>query len=333
MSYLKYQTSSNGTSAPTTSNNNFSLSSSEHANANAISSAAGLPLGMRTPSRVKRARYNVDPPEVYASEQQEQQQQQQQRQRQQEAQQQVQQQQQRTVMSTSVGAGGAGSGGTVLASSSYSQGSILTELEETRRLVRAFDAIDTSMNEARDKLKTFYKTADETNTLLDMWIRVLSQTEHTQKLLQDPAWEGQTMEEARDREHQERRAAYHLAMEEATRPQNTLTSNTNINTSHQGNPKSLSSSTSNVNNSSSSSRHFSSSINNPTSILNRSQTQMLSSSTTTNSNYSGYSNPLKKSSSALAAAAHAHASAIAANRKRNLAAAAAGGGSGVGDRS
>lgn len=318
MSYLKYQTSSNGTSAPTTSNNNFSLSSSEHANANATSSTAGLPLGMRTPSRVKRARYNVDPPEVYASEQQEQQQQ---------------QQQQRTVMSTSVGAGGAGSRGTVLASSSYSQGSILTELEETRRLVRAFDAIDTSMNEARDKLKTFYKTADETNTLLDMWIRVLSQTEHTQKLLQDPAWEGQTMEEARDREHQERRAAYHLAIEEATRPQNTLTSNTNINTSHQGNPKSLSSSTSNVNNSSSSSRHFSSSINNPTSILNRSQTQMPSSSTTTNSNYSGYSNPLKKSSSALAAAAHAHASAIAANRKRNLAAAAAGGGSGVGDRS
>lgn len=137
MSYLKYQTSSNGTSAPTTSNNNFSLSSSEHANANATSSTAGLPLGMRTPSRVKRARYNVDPPEVYASEQQEQQQ----------------QQQQRTVMSTSVGAGVAGSGGTVLASSSYSQGSILKELEETRRLVRAFDAIDTSMNEARDKLK------------------------------------------------------------------------------------------------------------------------------------------------------------------------------------
>ncbi|KAK3820818.1 MAG: DASH complex subunit Duo1-domain-containing protein [Linnemannia elongata] len=323
MNYLKYQTSSNGASAPTTSNNSFSLSSSEHANAS--SSSAGLPLGMRTPSRVKRARYNVDPPEVYASEQQEQQQQKQQQQ---------QQQQQRAVMSTSVGAGGAGTGAgngvAVPTSSSYSQGSILTELEETRRLVRAFDAIDTSMTEARDKLKTFYKTADETNTLLDMWIRVLSQTEHTQKLLQDPAWEGQTMEEARDKEHQERRAAYHLAMEEATRPQNTLTNNTNMNTAHQGNPKSLSSSTSNAN---SSSRHFSSSFSNPTSILNRSQTQMPSSSTIT-SNNDGYNNPLKKSSSALAAAAHAHASAIAANRKRNLAAAAAaGGGSGVGGRS
>ncbi|KAF9119549.1 hypothetical protein BGW39_000230, partial [Mortierella sp. 14UC] len=86
-------------------------------------------------------------------------------------------------MSASVGAGG-GVGGMT---------SLLTELEETRRLVKTFDAIDTSMAEARDKLKTFYKTADETNTLLDMWIRVLSQTEHTQKLLQDPAWEGQTM--------------------------------------------------------------------------------------------------------------------------------------------
>ncbi|KAF9155219.1 hypothetical protein BG015_010615 [Linnemannia schmuckeri] len=303
MSYLKYQSSTNGSSAATTTNNNLSSSSSEHASA--TSTSAGIPLGMRTPSRVKRARYNVDPPEMFFSEHQNQQEQQ----RQWEAQQQ--QQQQRTAMSTSVGAGGAGAGeGAVPPSSSYSQGSILTELEETRRLVRAFDAIDTSITEARDKLKTFYKTADETNTLLDMWIRVLSQTEHTQKLLQDPAWEGQTMEEARDREHQERRAAYHLAMEEATRPQNTL------NNTLYGNPTALSSSASNNN-----SRHLSSSINNPISILNRSQTQMPS---TTNN--SSYNNPLKKSSSALAAAAHAHASAIAANRKRNLAAAASGSG-------
>ncbi|KAG0003963.1 hypothetical protein BGZ80_005711, partial [Entomortierella chlamydospora] len=95
--------------------------------------------------------------------------------------------------------------------------SIQTELEQTKRLVSVFETIDLSMTEARDKLKTFYKTADETNTLLDMWIRVLSQTEHTQKLLQDPAWEGQYMEEARDREYQERRAAYQQAMEEANR--------------------------------------------------------------------------------------------------------------------
>ncbi|KAG0314848.1 hypothetical protein BGZ97_008889 [Linnemannia gamsii] len=311
MNYLRHQSSSHVASAAATSNitnsSNLSSSSSEHANAPSTTTT-GPPLGMRTPSRVKRARYNVDPPEMYASEHQEQQR------RQQEAQIQ-QQQQQRVTMSTSAGAGG--SGGAV--SSSYSQGSILTELEETRRLVRAFDTIDTSMTEARDKLKTFYKTADETNTLLDMWIRVLSQTEHTQKLLQDPAWEGQTMEEARDKEHQERRAAYHLAMEEATRPQNTFNNNT-----LQANPTSFASSTSN--NPSTNSRHLSSSINNPTFNLNRSQTQASS------NNLSNNNNPLKKSSSALAAAAHAHASVIAANRKRNLAAAAGSGSGGGGGR-
>jgi hypothetical protein len=145
MNYLRHQSSSHVASAAATSNitnsSNLSSSSSEHANAPSTTTT-GPPLGMRTPSRVKRARYNVDPPEMYASEHQEQQR------RQQEAQIQ-QQQQQRVTMSTSAGAGG--SGGAV--SSSYSQGSILTELEETRRLVRAFDTIDTSMTEARDKLK------------------------------------------------------------------------------------------------------------------------------------------------------------------------------------
>lgn len=148
MNYLRYQSPSQGASATATTaaaansnndnnNNNFFSSSSEHANASSTTTT-GLPLGLRTPSRVKRARYNVDPPEMHASGHQEQQQ------RQQESQ--TQQQQQRATMSTSVGAGG-------VASSSYSQGSILTELEETRRLVQAFDTIDTSMTEARDKLK------------------------------------------------------------------------------------------------------------------------------------------------------------------------------------
>ncbi|KAF9921837.1 hypothetical protein FBU30_008100 [Linnemannia zychae] len=271
-------------------------------------------MGMRTPSRVKRARYNVDidpHPSLDAHHE---------------------QQQQQGGMRASVGAGDAAK------TPSHPQVSILTELEETRRLVKVFDVIDNSMTEAREKLKVFYKTADETNTLLDMWIRVLSQTEHTQKLLQDP-------EEARDREHQERRAAYHLAMEEATRPQNPITlTRHSLNNSNtlQTNPSPFSSSINNSNY-----RHLSSSINATyPSNINRSQTQA-SSSNNNNSNqfndginYSSStnsSNPLKKSSSALAAAAHAHASAIAANRKRNAALAAAagsssGGGGGGGGR-
>ncbi|KAK3817547.1 MAG: hypothetical protein J3Q66DRAFT_369382 [Benniella sp.] len=46
---------------------------------------------------------------------------------------------------------------------------IQSELETTRRLVKTMEATDLSMAETREKLKTFYKTADETNALLDMW--------------------------------------------------------------------------------------------------------------------------------------------------------------------
>ncbi|KAF9359446.1 hypothetical protein BGX26_012346 [Mortierella sp. AD094] len=193
--------------------------------------------------------------------------------------------------------------------------SIQTELEQTKRLVNVFDAIDLSMTEARDKLKTFYKTADETNTLLDMWIRVLSQTEHSQKLLQDPAWEGQSMEEARDREYQERRAAYQQAMEEANRRH-----------SYGVSPS--------INHNNLNSSLFASSTSSAAATQAHAQAQAQahsafgfnpSSSIHQNNMYNPSHKPLKKSPSALVAAAHAHASAIAANRKRN----AAGGGSGL----
>ncbi|KAF9116459.1 hypothetical protein BGX27_002491 [Mortierella sp. AM989] len=180
--------------------------------------------------------------------------------------------------------------------------SIHSELEQTKRLVNVFDTIDLNMTEARDKLKAFYKTADETNTLLDMWIRVLSQTEHTQKLLQDPAWEGQSMEEARDKEYQERRAAYHQAMEEA-----------NHHRSH-----GVSSNISNSSNFTSTPSMFASTSSSSATQVQGGLGSNLTSSIHSNTNlYNSHSKPLKKSPSALVAAAHAHASAIAANRKRN----------------
>ncbi|KAG0362439.1 hypothetical protein BGZ54_008631, partial [Gamsiella multidivaricata] len=193
------------------SNNNLTYQGSSNGQSN---SSTTLPVGLRTPSRVgKRPRYNTDllssqgdsGPENSASvlgqsQGQEQEQDQQQR---------VEEDENREERVSEIRAE---SNATVI-----SPPSVRTELEEIRQLNKAFETIDQSMTEARDKLKTFYKTADETNTLLDMWIRVLSQTEHTQKLLQDTAWDGYTMEEARYREHQERRAAYHQAMEEANR--------------------------------------------------------------------------------------------------------------------
>ncbi|KAK3821746.1 MAG: hypothetical protein J3Q66DRAFT_398762 [Benniella sp.] len=73
------------------------------------------------------------------------------------------------------------------------------------------EAMDLSMTETREKLKT----AEETNALLDMWIRVLSQAAHTQKLLLDSAGEGYNIEESRHRENKEQRAAYQQGMESA----------------------------------------------------------------------------------------------------------------------
>ncbi|KAF9305439.1 hypothetical protein BGZ74_010203 [Mortierella antarctica] len=100
---------------------------------------------------------------------------------------------------------------------SYTSPAIQKELTDVRRLVKAFDAIDRSLTETREKLKMFHKTADETNALLDMWVRVLSQAEHTQALLHDPEWEGKSWEDARIRAQEEKRAVYQRALDEANR--------------------------------------------------------------------------------------------------------------------
>ena len=41
-------------------------------------------------------------------------------------------------------------------------------------------------------VKQFANTMDQTDTLLDIWIKILSQSLHTQRLLSDPSWQGQT---------------------------------------------------------------------------------------------------------------------------------------------
>ncbi|KAI1295318.1 hypothetical protein EDD11_007867 [Mortierella claussenii] len=236
--------------------------------------------------------------------------------------------------------------------------SIQSELEETRRLVKAFDAIDASMTETRDKLKTFYKTADETNTLLDMWIRVLSQTEHTQKLLQDPAWEGQYMEseienpsvsfglnqqqeEARDKEYQERKAAYQQAMEEASGTNNYNSSSSSLHHSQRRSqgmlhshlvmpltPNNPALSTFSASQSMAGSVSGSgvvaaaagSASTAPGSSSSSSSPSTMAHTTTFGQRQQQHQHqPLRKSPLELVAAAHAHASAIAANRKRTAA--------------
>ncbi|KAK3817481.1 MAG: DASH complex subunit Duo1-domain-containing protein [Benniella sp.] len=186
-----------------------------------------------------------------------------------------------------------------------------SELEATRRLVKTMDAMDLSMTETREKLKTFYKTADETNALLDMWIRVLSQAEHTQKLLLDPAWEGYNIEESRHRENQERRAAYQQAMESDNSRRRSYGLHANHSTLTQSSSSVPSSSTTTTTTAQLSTGSMGAPSGTSPLSLHSSQ------SSGRQTMMFAKQQPLKKSPSELVAAAHAHASAIAANRKRN----------------
>lgn len=39
-------------------------------------------------------------------------------------------------------------------------------------------------------MQQFSRTVDQTDQLLDLWISILSQSEHTKRLIDNPSWEG-----------------------------------------------------------------------------------------------------------------------------------------------
>ncbi|KAK3817548.1 MAG: hypothetical protein J3Q66DRAFT_369385 [Benniella sp.] len=96
------------------------------------------------------------------------------------------------------------------------ESAIQSELETMRQLVKTMEATDLSMTETREKLKTFYKTADETNALLTCGF-VYCHKRNMHKTASGSCL-GRIQyrkEESRHRENQERRAAYQQAMESA----------------------------------------------------------------------------------------------------------------------
>ncbi|CAG8487201.1 223_t:CDS:2 [Paraglomus brasilianum] len=66
------------------------------------------------------------------------------------------------------------------------------EYQAVIKLNETFTAVNDNLIGARGKLQQFANTIDQTDTLLDIWIKVLSQSLHTQRLLSDPSWQGQT---------------------------------------------------------------------------------------------------------------------------------------------
>ncbi|KAK5088802.1 hypothetical protein LTR05_003024 [Lithohypha guttulata] len=106
------------------------------------------------------------------------------------------------------------------------------ELASVRKVNQAIEGVLESLQKAKANMKTVNSTVGAASQLLNTWTRILSQTEHNQRLILDPSWQGATQDitdieeeaqakqyaaERREVEEQERRAAAAQRAEEEER--------------------------------------------------------------------------------------------------------------------
>ncbi|KIW65480.1 hypothetical protein PV04_07737 [Phialophora macrospora] len=97
--------------------------------------------------------------------------------------------------------------------------SLRQELESVRQVNEAIESVIHSLRKAKDNMKTVNKTVSAASTLLNTWTRILSQTEHNQRLILDPSWQGVSQDIANIEEEalQKQRAAERREAEEEER--------------------------------------------------------------------------------------------------------------------
>jgi DASH complex subunit Duo1 len=64
------------------------------------------------------------------------------------------------------------------------------ELESLRRINQVIEGVIDSLDKAKDNVKTVSNTVNSASTLLQTWTRILSQSEHNQRLILNPRWQG-----------------------------------------------------------------------------------------------------------------------------------------------
>ncbi|KAF2021527.1 hypothetical protein BU24DRAFT_417166 [Aaosphaeria arxii CBS 175.79] len=96
------------------------------------------------------------------------------------------------------------------------------ELETVRNVNRVIDEVVGSLQKAKDNMDTVSRTVNNASTLLQTWTRILAQTEHNQRLILNPQWQGATQdlvdienEEIQRQQAAERRAAEGQARRDA----------------------------------------------------------------------------------------------------------------------
>ncbi|KAG9882768.1 hypothetical protein KCV02_g19796, partial [Aureobasidium melanogenum] len=68
------------------------------------------------------------------------------------------------------------------------------ELESVRQINKVIEDVVTSLEKAKGNMDNVNRTVHSASTLLDTWTRILSQTEHNQRLLLNPNWQGATQD-------------------------------------------------------------------------------------------------------------------------------------------
>ncbi|KAJ9662263.1 hypothetical protein H2201_006194 [Coniosporium apollinis] len=107
------------------------------------------------------------------------------------------------------------------------------ELESVRNINKVIEDVVSSLEKAKSNMDTVHRTVTSASTLLNTWTRILSQTEHNQRLILNPNWHGasqdladieseafqrqQAAEQSRIHEQMRREAAARKAEEEESR--------------------------------------------------------------------------------------------------------------------
>ncbi|TLD11402.1 hypothetical protein PgNI_05636 [Pyricularia grisea] len=66
------------------------------------------------------------------------------------------------------------------------------ELEGVRNINEVIEGVISTLNKAKGNMNTVSRTVDNASALLNTWTRILSQTEHNQRLILNPDWKGTT---------------------------------------------------------------------------------------------------------------------------------------------
>lgn len=93
------------------------------------------------------------------------------------------------------------------------------ELERVREVNRVIEGVTSSLEKAKENMGTVHNTVNNASTLLATWTRILSQTEHNQRLILNPTWHGasQDLEDAENEEVRRQAEVERRAVEEQRR--------------------------------------------------------------------------------------------------------------------